>query len=148
MLVVEGTLDRRPIARHKVGERQIHSDDVFLTDIAHIHRAMDQDLLRRHRSGRNGLATLLLEICENGIERLEGGRLQIGEPGSDEIVAQVGKQHAERGEMTGRSRNNDAADADLARDRRGMERAGPAIGDQHEIARIEPARGGDRLHRI
>ena len=48
----------------------------------------------------------------------------------------------------GAPRNDDVADADLARDRDGMQRAGAAIGDQREVAGIEAALGGDALHRV
>ena len=52
---------------------------------------------------------------------------KLGKPSAHEIITQVGKQHAESREMAGRVRNNDSANADLARDRRGMKRPGAAI---------------------
>ena len=48
----------------------------------------------------------------------------------------------------GARRNDHGSDADLARDRTACSGPGAAIGHQREVARIEPALGGDALHRI
>ena len=68
--------------------------------------------------------------------------------GAHVVVAQVGEQHAEGREHARRARDDDLADADLARDRDRVQRPRAAIGDQREIAGVEAALGGHALHRV
>ena len=79
------------------------------------------------------------------VERRLGETL---DPGMDVVVAQVGIEHAERGEMARRARYDQLAHADLACHGRGMERAGAAIGDQRERRGVEPALRRDALDRV
>ena len=91
---------------------------------------------------------MLLQRAIDSFDLLELGVFQRREPGAHEIVAQIGEQHAEGREYTGRERHDDLAHADLARHLDGVQGTGAAIGEQHEIAGIETALGGDALHRV
>ena len=63
--------------------------------------------------------------------------------GVDEILAQVGHQAAERVGEPRPHRHQHLGDAELARDRHGVQRPGPAEGEQHEVARVVAARQRD-----
>ncbi len=104
--------------------------------------------LRRNRGAGDGLAALLLQRAIDLLDFLERRFVERREPGAHEIVAQVGEQHAEGGEHARRKRHDHLAHADLARDLDRVQRAGAAIGEQHEIAGVEAALGGDALDRI
>ena len=58
----------------------------------------------------------------------------------DEVVPQVGDEAAQRIGDAGPRRHQQPRDAELARQRHGMQRAGAAEGEQREVARIVAAR--------
>ena len=50
-------------------------------------------------------------------------------------------------EEAGERRHDRGADAELGRERGGVDRAGAAVGDEDEVGRIAPALGGDGTQR-
>ena len=66
----------------------------------------------------------------------------------DVVVLDVGHDQPDRRIDAGIERHDHAGHAELARDAAGMHRPGAAEGEQHEIAQVVPAHGGDRLDRL
>ena len=64
------------------------------------------------------------------------------------VVTQIGEQHAERREYARRAGYDDVADADLTRHINRVQRAGAAIGHEHEVASVQTALGSDTLHGV
>ena len=122
------------------GRGDRNADQVRLAAELHVgavqHHRLD-DLVALGRVDRLALGALRLQ------RRLDAAHVERGErrvDGVDEVLAQVGDQAAERvGEPRPR-RHEHLGDAKLARDRHGMQRPGPAEGEQHEVARVVAAR--------
>ena len=64
------------------------------------------------------------------------------------VAPQIGHQHAKRGEMARRARNNYFPDRQFFRHRRGVQRSAAAVGNQRKIARVEAALERHVTHRV
>ena len=144
---IEQPLDAVAVLRREQIDRQVDGDGVLLADVAHIGRAPHLDA-RERLPAPDGFAALPLHLGENLFHRREGGVGQRREPGAHEVAAKISHQHAISGEMSRRSRNDDDADRQLARHRRGVQRSGAAIGDEREVGGVEAALGGHPAHHM
>jgi len=77
----------------------------------------------------------LLEFTVGRLQRIEVKIVERDEPSAHEIVAQVGKQHPEGREMTGRARIMTLRMTDFPRHGRGMQRPCATICNQNEVCR-------------
>ncbi len=66
--------------------------------------------------------------------------------GPDGVHAQVLDEQAERAQEARARRHDDGADAQLARERGGMQRAGAAEGQEREAGRVDTALHGHQAH--
>jgi hypothetical protein len=67
---------------------------------------------------------------------------------ADVIVLDVRQEQADRRKYPGIKRNDDPGHPQLMGDAAGMQRPRAAEGEQHELAQVVPAHGGDRLDRL
>src|SRR5204863_2899009 len=118
-------------------ERNIDRNGMLLPDVAHVGRTLDRDFLGFDRSARDGTSALIFHLAKKFFDALERSLFEPYERGAHVIVAQVGKQHAERREHAGRDRNDYFPNADLARDLYGVQRARAPICKEHEVAGVE-----------
>ena len=78
-----------------------------------------------------------------GVTSLSGVSLRL-----DVVVLDVRHQQADGGKHAGIERHDHARHAEVAGDAAGMQRSGAAEGEQHEVAQVVAAHGGDRLDRL
>ena len=125
-----------------------HGDLVALAGIAQVEGALDTDALGRKPVAAELFAGLRTELCEHLIDVGRQRGLQPREPRAHVIVAHIRHDEANCGEHAGIERHDHSAHAEIARNAPGVERAGAAKGEQHEIAQVVPTHGGDRLDRL
>ena len=124
------------------------ADLVALAGVAQVDGALEADGFIGETIAMQIAARLLLELGEH-FGDLGGAELtDRRHPRTDVVVLDVGHQKAERGEHTGIERHDDAGHAEIARHARRMHRAGAAEREQHEVAQIMAAHGGNRLDRL
>src|SRR5262249_46510690 len=136
---VEVTLDPGSVLVREYLQRQVDGDGVLLTDVAHVGRPLDGDDVRSERRVGDGRPALVLELAVDPLDLGEGRRVEPGEPRANEVVAEIGEEHAEGREDPGRAGNDHAPDAQLPGYLDAVERAGAAVGDEGEVADVEPA---------
>ena len=100
---------------------------MLLSDIAHIGGAPDCNTGHRDRALRDRLATAPLHRGIDGFHGLAGNEASAS--GVNQVLTkscpQVGNQHAVRGEVAGRARDDGAGDAQFARQHGGVQRPAP-----------------------
>ena len=121
---------------------------MLLADVAHVGGVRDGGACEAHAAVAERAFALRDQLRVRALDLVERRFLQAREPRAHKVVAQVRMQHAERAEVTGRAGNDDPRHPDLARDRRGVKRAGAAVGDQAKGGGIQAAIGRDALDRI
>ena len=104
---------------------------------------LDRDVLAREQRSRP-LGDLRRE---DRADAAFGERLERLVDGRDEVVAQVGDDAAERVGEPGPRRDQHLRDAELARQRRRVQRPGAAEREQREVARVVAARQADHADR-
>jgi len=115
-----------------------------LADVAEIGAAQEGDVLAANAFLLKMLAPARLERL---VGALQGGwidRLPGAEEGLLQLVLDVGLQHSPGGEGAGVKRHDHLADLEFLRERDRVHRAGAAIGEEREVARVDAAPDGDR----
>ena len=110
-----------------------------LPDVAQVERGTELHGLAGHALAGQGGAPGGAHLLEQGAQphRVGGGERSL--VGAHVVVLEVGYQHALGAEDRRFARHEERADVELARDRRGVQRAGAAGDDEREVAWIEAA---------
>ena len=141
-------LDRRQhVAGHGV-RRQPDAQGGGLADVLHI--GADGDLVpsRIAVTFEREQAQRLLDVsCDRGIDIGRLNAVEAPEKGADELMLDVGEQHAERAEEPGDRRHDDAADPEALREAGRVHAAVAADREQAELRRVAAALRSDRLQR-
>ncbi len=88
---------------------------------------------------------LLLHFRVQAVDEARIDLIGTGDLGADVVGAQVGHQHAERGEHAGVGRDDHLFAAQLAHHGPGVHRTAAAKRDQHEVTRVVAAPHRDQL---
>ena len=124
------------------GDRQLER----LAVVAQIDATEHAAIGGRHAVAIEAGLALAQESLEQCLERRRRQGVERHPARGHELVAEVGHQHADGGGDARVRRHQHGRDAELARQRVGVQRAGAAEGDQHELARIVAALHGDQAH--
>src|SRR5262249_61116559 len=111
---------------------------MFLPDVAHVRGPFEDDAISSDAGIFEGLAAFGLELFKLGLEVVHLEIIQAREQCLHIVAPQVGHEHAERGNVSRRVRNNDLADGKLFPYCSGVELSATATGGQGKIAIIAP----------
>ena len=141
-----GDLIQRPGIQgaRRDGNRQL----VGLALVARIDRALEAPPLRCDAGPVEHGAALLLQRSEHGLQRCRIGARGGDIDGAHIVALEVGADEAQRREGSGDGRTDDLANAELGRQRRGMQRSCPSESRQHEVPGIVAALHGYDLQRL
>jgi hypothetical protein len=118
-----------------------------LADVAHAERAHERDVRRRQALRAEIRARLGLELAEDPLHLGVVATTRPHEARAHVVAAQVGDEGAEGREVPRRQRHDHPRHLQLVGEQRRMHRAGAAVGDQREVARVVAARDRDLLDR-
>ena len=127
--------------------RHDHRQFERLATVAEVRASQHAPLRERHPVAREARFALREEIRE---ERLQGrGResIQAQPSRGDELVAEIGGEHAHRRGDTRAWGHQHGRNAELARQRVGVQGTGASEGDKHKVAWIVAALYRDEAHR-
>ena len=116
-------------------------DVVPLPEVAHLGLALEVDVARAEVPAQ-GFRGAGFHSAEAGIHAFHQRVVEDSGEGLGGVDARVRQQHPDGGEVAGLRRDDDRRNRQLARQRGGVQRPASAIGEQHEVARVEPV-----LHR-
>src|SRR5262245_11554026 len=125
-----------------------HGDLVALARIAHVERTLD-----RHRLGRKAVLVQFLrghrfKTSKKGVHILGLDLVDRRHPRLDIVVLDVRHDKADRRIDARIERHDHAGHAEVARHAPGVHRTSTAEGEQHEIAQVVAAHGGNGLDRL
>ena len=148
MHLVEVVLDGITVTTLEHRGLQIHRDRMFLPYVAHISGIGQRHFRGVDTAGLQGSTTLRHQFIEYRLQIVKRHIRQFGEPGLDEVVAQIGVQHAKGTEVSGCTRNDDSAHADFPGNGRRMQGPGAAVSNQRKGGCIQATLGRYALDRI
>src|SRR5450759_2788372 len=116
---------------------------VLLTEITQRSRVFERPVVRRETSARKIIAGLSRQSLGDSAQPVETNMFEQADAGFGIFLYQVGHEHAPGGKPGRRLRYDHFAHVHFARDQRHEHRAGAAIGQHAEFARVKALLNGD-----
>src|SRR5579884_376991 len=139
--------DGRPVAGVQQNLVYGRLDPELLADVADIQEALKGDRVPSHALLRQHAPALFDELAEDRLDLAEVALVQRLVVRPHVVVAQIGEQHAQGGEVRRQPGHDDRWDVQLAGDGGRVHGAGAAAGYQGEVARVIAALDRHAAHR-